>query len=744
MSSLADSLVSSASRPLAVRMRADLTTVRQRYQGKTYWVVKEPISLAYFRFEEEEFAILEMLDGRTSLDEMRARFESRFPPQKITSEELQQFIGSLHRSSLVVADLPGQGRQLNDRHDDRLRRERKQAWTNVLSLRFKGIDPQPVLDWLYPRTAWLFHPMAVAVCLALILSALALITVQFDVFQAKLPSFSQFFEAQNWLLLAAVLAVTKILHEFGHALVNRHFGGECHEMGVMLLVLTPCLYCNVSDSWMLPSKWRRAAIGAAGMYVELVIASVCTFLWWFSQPGLLNYMCLSTMFVCSVSTLLFNGNPLLRYDGYYILSDLVEIPNLRQKASTILNRKLGSWCLGLEEPHDPFLPRRHQTLFAVYTVAAAIYRWFVTLAILYFLYKLFEPYRLEFVGELIALAAMYGLIGRPLWRLAKFFHVPGRIYQVKRARLRASLATLAVAAAFVLFVPLPSAVYCTLEIKPRGAAPVYVDVPGRLEAILAQPGQTVLAGAPLATLENEEVRIDLAALAGQRDGFAQRLANLEQQRFRDERALLEIEQVRESLGAVEDQLAQRERDLAKLQVTAPTAGTVLSAPFQAPQATGELELASWSGTPLEARNLGATLAESTLVCQIGDPTAYEAVLVIDQADIELVREGQAVEVLLNQSPGEAYSTRIEAIAHEDLDATSARLSGKAGGELATRTDATGRVRPLSASYQALAPLDDEEGVFRAGLRGRAKVHTRWQTLASRGWRYLSQTFQFEL
>ena len=101
----------------------------------------------------------------------------------------------------------------------------------------------------------------------------------------------------------------------------------------MLLVLTPCLYCNVSDSWMLPNKWHRAWIGAAGMYVEIVIASICTFLWWFSEPGLLNQLCLSTMFVCSVSTMMFNANPLLRYDGYYILADVMEIPNLRQKAS---------------------------------------------------------------------------------------------------------------------------------------------------------------------------------------------------------------------------------------------------------------------------------------------------------------------------------------------------------------------------------------------------------------------------
>ena len=115
----------------------------------------------------------------------------------------------------------------------------------------------------------------------------------------------------------------------------------------------------------------------------------------------------------------------MRYDGYYILSDILEIPNLRQKASTILNRKLGKWCLGLEEPEDPFLPKRKQWLFATYTVASAIYRWVVTFSILYFLNKVFEPYGLKVLGQLIASGAIYGLLIQPFVNVYKFFKVPG-------------------------------------------------------------------------------------------------------------------------------------------------------------------------------------------------------------------------------------------------------------------------------------------------------------------------------
>ena len=171
------------------------------------------------------------------------------------------------------------------------------------------------------------------------------------------------------------------------------------------------------------------------------------------------------MFICSVSTVMFNANPLLRYDGYYILSDILEIPNLRQKASTILNRKLGKWCLGLEEPEDPFLPKRRQWLFASYTVAAAVYRWVVVFGILYFLNKVFEPYGLKVVGQLIAIGAIYGLLIQPLVNMYKFFKVPGRLGKVVRWRMYTTIGLIVAAILAVCFVPLPSHIYCPLEVQ---------------------------------------------------------------------------------------------------------------------------------------------------------------------------------------------------------------------------------------------------------------------------------------
>ena len=160
---------------------------------RSYWVVKEPIGLNYYRFQDEEYAILNMIDGTTSLDEIKDRFEAEFPPQKITLEELQQFLGMLHRSGLIVADVPGQGHQLRKRRDDRRRKEILGAMTNILCIRFKGFDPERFLNWLYPKVKWLFSPVAVACCLAMVAVAIGLILVEFDTFRSKLPDFYQFF-----------------------------------------------------------------------------------------------------------------------------------------------------------------------------------------------------------------------------------------------------------------------------------------------------------------------------------------------------------------------------------------------------------------------------------------------------------------------------------------------------------------------------------------------------------------------
>lgn len=740
-----NTMTSSSSRPLRLHCRPDLTWQRQSYQGRDYWVVKDPISLKYYRFEDEEFSLLQMLDGHSSPDQIKRRFDYRYAPQKITMQELYQFVGMLYRSSLLVSDAPNQGIELQRRGEKNRKAELRQSLTNILAIRYKGFDPDKMLGAMNKWLGWIFTWPTFLFVLLLGISALALMITQFETFQNKLPSFNDFFAAKNWIYLAIVMALTKVFHEFGHGLACKKFGGECHEMGVMLLVLTPCLYVNVSDSWLLKSKWKRAFIAAAGMYVELILAAIAVFVWWFSTPGIVNQLALNIIFVSSVSTILFNANPLLRYDGYYILADLLEIPNLRQKATTILQRTFGELALGIEAREDPFLPAKRRWLFALYSVAAACYRWLITFSIFWFVYRVLEPYGFKVVGQMIALSALYGLIGIPLVKLYKFFSVPGRFGIVKPIRATVSAIVLAVILGAIMLIPIPHYVYCSFYVQGKEAHNIYVDVPGILEDVYLEPNQLVQEDDPIIRLKSQTLTVQLASLQTNLNAAKIRLASIENLVTREGNQAQNRESAIVAVNAARDIFNRRQLDKDRLIVRAPASGYFLAPPIVEPSDKDSSTLDRWSGTPLEERNIGATLLQSTFVGQIvEDMKQLEAVLAIDQADIEFVNSGQPVKLLINQMPATIFESETEQISPSEMKSTPKSLSSKYGGDIVTSLDEKGQNAPTSTKYLVNVPLANPEEIIMPGSSGRAKIRTGSQTVGQRIWRLASRTFQFEL
>jgi putative peptide zinc metalloprotease protein len=748
MPTLAESLIASSSRPLALKMRTDLTASRQRYLGRSYWVVKEPVGLKYFRFQEEEYAILQMLDGNTSLEDIKDRFEEDFAPQKISFQNLQQFVGMLHRSGLVIADAKDQGKQLKRRGDEKRRKETIAQMSNVLALRWKGIDPEWILNVIYPYTRWVFVPVTKIIWCIIALTALGLVLVEFDVFRSRLPAFHEFFgtNVNNWLLLGLVLAMTKVLHEFGHGLTCKHYGGECHEMGFMLLVLTPCLYCNVSDSWMLPNKWQRAFIGFAGMYVEIFLASIATFIWWFADPqGTAANVCLRIMFISSVSTLMFNGNPLLRFDGYYILADVLEVPNMRQKASNVLQRFLVRLCLGIKQPEDPFLPQNNRLLFGMYTVASVVYRWVVVLSILWFLNQVFEPYGLKVIGQLIALTGMFGLVIMPLWKFGKFLYVPGRMDQVKMPNVYVTVGVMAAVVLAIAFIPMPHRVKCTVYLQPRDAHLVSANVDGRLDEVIVRPGDKVDANEPLARMSNVGLELELAQLVMNHDLLETELESLQRIQFTNRQEGVRIPVVEKHLETIAEQIEEKKKKMELLTLASQVAGTIIAGPGRAEKPDREDELGTWSGTLFDDVNLGAWVQVADPFCMVGDPNDLEAVLIIDQGDVEFVREGQKVWIRLNSHPAVTFESEIEQVAANELEMAPPGVSRNHGGPLATVTDRqTGAQRPQSTAYPAWAKIDQKGQALQNGMLGQGKIQTESRTLGYRVVRFLATTFNFEM
>lgn len=735
--------------PLPLRIRPDLRTQPQVYQGRRCWLVTDPLSLKYYRFEEEEHFLLSSLDGKTSIEELITRFQERFAPQRINSQELQQLLGQLHRSGLVLSERGGQGAQLYQRSRKKHRQQLLQQFANPLAIRFRGLDPERLLAAIEPWTRCLFSPLAFVTAGLLMLTALALVLTQFEQFWSRLPTMQEFFAGRNWLSLALVLGLTKVCHELGHALTSRRYGGQCHELGLMLLVFTPCLYANVSDSWRLNDKWKRMAISFAGIYVELLLAACATIVWWATLPGLINQLALNVMFICSVGTLLFNANPLMKYDGYYLLADWLEIPNLKQRASEQVTQALSHWLSGLPVRSAPWQTQSRRWLLWTYALASLVYRWLMTFGIIWLLCQVLEPWGLQIMGQGLALCALLGLIIPPARNAYRYLSVPGRWNAMKRTRLVLSVATCLALVGVLLLLPLPYCIRCPFFFQPVDARQVYVETPGIVAEVLAQPGDQVEAGQPIVRLRAPELDVELAQLQGELAAAEAQLKIAQTWSSSDEAVASQLPAMRAAVLAAQRQRMTKQKEAGELTIVAPATGRLLPAHRRSapPSPTDKLE--QWSGQPLKPRQAGHFLESQTSLGTIYAPEEqFEAILLVSQEETEPLMPGQSVQLWLNSAPGTVLRAMTGELSAQPVESIPAALALKLGGEIPTQTDANLRERPLNPRYQVAAVVvkpqpDSESATTLSGATGVAFVQVGYRSLASRLWRWALQTFHFE-
>ena len=729
--------------PLPVRRRSDVDVSRQSYDGEIWWIVRDPLTLRFVRLREPEYFLWQLLDGRRSLIDLADEYAVKFSPRRVRPAELRRFIERLQRSGLVWVDRPGQGDWLYRRGREERARERRGRWSNPLAVRFRGIDPTRLFDRLEPWTRPLFTKKAACFAAATAGAALMLVVTNWSEFIARLPSFHAFFTPSNLLLLVAVLGMVKVLHEFGHGLACRRFGGECHELGLMLLIFTPCLYCNVTDAWRFPNKWHRAAVGAAGIYIELLLASIATFLWWFSQAGLLNQVCFGVMLVGSVSTVVFNGNPLLRYDGYYVLADVVEAPNLAGRASAVLRRLWARLFLRDPDDADPLLPAHRRGWYAVYGFASACYRWSITLSILFLMIEAARPHHLENVVRAFGVLALAGLTLAPLRRAVTVLRQPSGGSRVRFGRVAATVALAASIVAVIGFVPIARHAVGPVELRSYRPRHLYVETAGRLEESPLRYGRLVEAGQLIARLESPELDLVIDDLAARGERLRAELRSMRREQFDRSGAGGDTRRLEQALGSVEEQLRLRSADRERLRIVAPAAGVLLPPPTSdRPAESGQLP--PWTGCPLDAENSGCTLAPGTLLGEVAVPGRFEAALILTQDEVASIRVGDPVALLLDAAADRTIAGAVEEIAASEVVESPRRLSGRHGGEVASspRTDAGDR--PLVPSYIVRIGIADPEDRLRVGWSGTGRIRLEPEPLGSRLSRWVAKTVHCRL
>jgi putative peptide zinc metalloprotease protein len=549
---------------LRVKLRASAQRSRQYYRGDRWYVVRDPAGNQFHRLSDPAYRFVGLLDGSRTVSQAWDLAGGQLADDAPTQPEVIQILSHLYSANLIDADVTPDATVLLRRHKTQQKRKWKGRMMNLLFPRIPLWDPDRFLVRWMPVVRPMFSRIGAIIWLLVILGAVATLAPEWGrIKEATANSIAP----HNWIWLWGVFVFVKLIHELGHAFACRRFGGECHEMGIMFLIFIPTPYVDASTAWSFPNKWHRVFVGAAGMIVELFFAALCAFAWLRMDPNSLpTQLAFNAMLVASVSTVIFNANPLLRYDGYYILSDFLEIPNLRQKSS--------EYTLGLikrhvfrVKAHQPLPPPGQRVWLFFYHITSTIYRLFVG-----FMIMLLVTFQIPVLGILMGIGGLITWAVVPISKLFKYLTLDAELH---RKRGRAWAFTLAVAAGVVTLIGLiPFWVNIDqtgiVQAVPDARRVLHFEGSGFVREIRVKDGQHVNAGDVILVCDSPE----LNALIQQNRARLEELEARKRQALASDPADYEI--VRKEEAAIRGQLRDAEEKLAKLTLYAPISGELVA------------------------------------------------------------------------------------------------------------------------------------------------------------------------
>ncbi|MEW5768744.1 MAG: PqqD family peptide modification chaperone [Pseudomonadota bacterium] len=547
---------------LVPRLRGHVRIHRHAYRGEVWYVVEDRVAGKYHRFNPASYKVISLMDGKRDMRQVWQRLTDELQEDTPDQEEVIRLLGQLHAADLIQCDVTPDVAELLERRGKQERKKLISRYLNPMSLRFPLVDPDRFLAWLdrWPhlyRGGW-----GMLIWLAVVAPTLFLIPPHW-------PDLTENFSEQllamdNLLLMAVVFPLLKALHELGHGLAAKSRGGEVHEMGIMLLVLFPIPYVEASSASAFVKKTDRMLVGAAGMLTELFAAAVAFYLWLLLEPGLARSLAYNTIVLAGVSTILFNANPLLRYDGYYILADWLEIPNLGSRANDYWKYLAERHLLAVPNTEPPQATPGERRWFIGYAPLAFGYRMFVLFGI-----AVFVAQQYFIVGVLLALWGMVASLGLPLFKMFRALLTEPR-FAPRGARIRLVLGGTLLSLYVLLFVvPVPYHTHAEGVVRLPEQAMLRAETAGFVTQAMAMPGERLQPGSAVLQGRNPELASDLA----------EQLAKLEEVRARYDAAWgvqpAEAARLEEELRSQSATVARLHERMAKLTLRAKGNGTLL-------------------------------------------------------------------------------------------------------------------------------------------------------------------------
>lgn len=694
---------------LRPRLAREAQVHRQRYRGTPWYVVVEPAGGRLHRFTPAAYLVISLMDGQRSIDAVWQEAALRLGDDAPTQDELLDLVSRLYNADLLLADVAPDVAELLHRGA----RQRRSRWlrniANPMSLRLPLWDPDAFLGATLPAVGWLFGRAGLLLWAALVLPALLLAGAHWNALSGNLSD--RVLAADNLLLLVLVFPVIKALHELAHGWAVKRGGGEVHEMGLMFLIFAPIPYVDASASSGFRSRGMRAGVAAAGMLAETALAALALFFWLLAEPGLARSLAFNVMVVAGVSTLVFNANPLLRYDGYFILCDLVGMPNLGQRATAWWAWLVQHHVFGAHHLEPPDEGPAERRILLWYGALSWIYRMVVVFGI-----ALFVASQFFFIGVLFAVWGVATGFAWPLLKALRHVLVAPALARQRGRAVGLTLGGLSLLALVLALVPVPMSAYAEGVVWVPEQAEIRTGGAGRIDRLLVAAGSQVRAGQPVAQMDEPGLWAEVDVQQARIERLEVQLATL----LGEERA--QAAALSTTLARERQALARLEQRVDALLLRAGSAGRLV-----VPRAT-DID--------------GRWLRQGELLGHVLDGQLRRVRVVVRQDDIGLVRNRlEQVRVRIAGQSEQAHVARlVRAVPGGSDRLPSAALAVAGGGRHATDPADPDGLKTLNRVFQFELELPQDVGMLQMGTRAHVRFELASEPLAQQLWRRLRQLF----
>ncbi len=694
---------------LQPRIRNQARIHRHYYGGEQWYALQDHVTGKLYRFTPVAYQIIGLMDGELTVQLLWEKASERYGDDAPTQEDMIRILKQLHSADILLCDVPPDTAELFRRQKQKEGSKWKKNLRSPTFLRIPLFDPEKFLSRTVGYVRPFFSIFGIFLWLAVVGTALVLACTHWSALTESMTD--RVISMQNLLLLGLCYPIIKVIHEFGHGYAVKVRGGEVHEMGVMLLVFMPIPYVDASSSSAFADKSKRITVGAAGMIVELFVAALAFFLWLNLEQGFIHAMAYNVMLIASVSTVLFNINPLLKYDGYYIMSDILEIPNLSQRSIQYLGQLTKRHLLRLNNEEPLYVSSGERFWLFSYSIASFIFRVFIYTCIILLIAKKFFIF-----GILLAIWAFISMIAVPVFKKIHFVLNASSLSESRSQILVLPGAIVTAVIILLCFMPFPSwtrsegVTWAPEESLVRVKTDCFVKTINTKNNSHVQKGDILIkCEDPLLAARVKVLRAKLRALLARHNA-----------EIHSDRVKAKI--TKEEIYTARANLKMEKENLDELIITSQVDGVFI--------------------LPNEADLPGRYLKNGTLIAYVLDMHRPLIKVVVSQSDVDSVRQNNiGTEVRFAEHLEQTFSATIKQETPEALEQLpSSILSNSGGGKIATDPSDSKGLRPLEKQYQFYIEPNREINNIKIGGRVYVRFDHGFKPLAFQWYRSLRQLF----